>query len=293
MKVAVIGGTGFLGKAIAQQWSGDDLLLAGSREVDVRDSEQVRVFLRRHQPDWVVLAAAVSNVDRCEREPELADAVNHRGAAHVARACADSGTRLMFLSTDYVFSGSTRKPYAPEDPPGPLSAYARSKVAGERAVREILSEACIARTSWLFGAEGKCFPNALLDSITAGQKKLRAIVDQVGVPNYTGDVARGLRALVHAGATGTVHVTNPGATSWYEFARVLVQAGGHEGVTVEAVTAAELRRPAMRPPYSAMSDDSLRRYGITLRHWRDTLPDYLGRRHAPGSLADAGMREVG
>jgi dTDP-4-dehydrorhamnose reductase len=276
VKVLVIGGTGLLGEGIAAQWREDELVLAGSRDVDIRDRRQVGDFLTRHQPDWVVLAAAYSDVDGCEQQPDKAEQVNHLGAIHVAEACRDRHMRLLFVSTDYVFDGTKRSPYEPDDPTNPVSVYALSKAEAERDVRQVLSSSCIARISWLFGAEKKCFANTLLSWAESGQP-VPAVADQRGVPNYNHDLARALSALVHAGAEGTVHVTNPGEASWYEFACELTQVAG---LDVEVVPARmdDLNRPARRPHYSAMSDASLRAYGIRLRHWRDALPDYLARR---------------
>jgi len=153
MKAAVIGGTGLLGRAIAAAWRGDELVLAGSCDVDIRDPRQVESFLAHHRPDWVVLAAAISEVDTCEQNPELAEEVNHLGAVHVAETCRKQRMRLTLLSTDYVFDGSKRSLYEVDDPVGPLNVYARTKVAAENDVRCILPHSCVARVSWLFGAE--------------------------------------------------------------------------------------------------------------------------------------------
>jgi len=276
VKVAVIGGTGLLGEGIAAQWQEDELVLAGSRDVDIRERQQIENFLTRHRPEWVVLAAAFTDVDGCERAPEKAEAVNHLGAVQVAEACRDRNTRLLLISTDYVFDGGKQSPYDTDDPINPLSVYALSKAQAESAVRRILPSSCIARVSWLFGAEKKCFANTLLSWAENGQP-LRAVVDQRGIPNFNHDTARAVAALVHAGAEGTVHVTNPGEASWYEFACELKRVAGFDA-EIEPVRMDDLHRPAGRPHYSAMSDASLRAYGIHLRHWRDALPDFLAQR---------------
>jgi dTDP-4-dehydrorhamnose reductase len=282
MKVAVIGGTGLLGQGMAAQWREDELVLAGSRDVDVRDRRQVEAFLARHQPEWIVLAAAYSDVDGCERQPDKAEQVNHLGAIHVAEACRTRHIRLLFISTDYVFDGTKQSPYEVDDPTNPISVYAQSKAEAEKDVRRVLPGSCIARVSWLFGAEKKCFANTLLSWAESGQP-LRAVADQRGIPNYNHDLARALAALVHAGGEGTVHVTNPGEASWYEFACELKRIGGLDA-EVEPMKMGDLNRPAPRPHYSAMSDASLRAYGIRLRHWRDALPDYLARRQEVSAL---------
>ena len=276
MKVSVIGGTGLLGQAIASAWRGDELVLAGSRDVDIRDLRQVESFLSAHRPDWVVLAAAISQVDRCEQNPELSEQVNHAGAVHVAEACHKQGARMMFLSTDYVFDGSKRSPYEVDDPVAPLSVYGRTKAAAEKDVRRILPRSCIVRVSWLFGAEKKCFANTVLDWAESGEP-VRVLAGQVSIPNYSHDVARALAALAHAGGEGTVHVTNPTAVSRYDFSRELLRAAGLK-VEVKPAMVEDVKWAAARPRYSALSDASLRRYGIFVRDWRDALPDYLALR---------------
>jgi dTDP-4-dehydrorhamnose reductase len=274
MKVAIIGGTGLLGKAIAQEWTGDALILAGSRDVDVRDPARVAQFIRTHRPEWVLLAAAMADVDGCERDPQQAEAVNHLGAIHVAEACRSAKSRLMYISTDYVFGGtSQRTPLEVDDEVAPNCVYARTKTEAERSVRRILPSACVARVSWLFGAEGRCFANTALEWAESG-RPIRAITDQHGVPNYNHDVGRALMLLVRAGATGIVHVSNPGGTTWYDFTKEMLAVAGIDAV-VEPITAKDLQRPAPRPAYSVLSDSSLRAYGITMRHWREAVPGFL------------------
>jgi dTDP-4-dehydrorhamnose reductase len=290
MKVAVIGGTGLLGRAIAAAWRGDQLVLAGSRDVDVRHPQQVENFLAHHRPDWVVLAAAISQVDTCEQNPELAGQVNHLGAVHVAEACRKQRARMIFLSTDYVFDGSKRSPYEADDPVAPLNVYGRTKVAAEADVRRILPGSCVARVSWLFGADKKCFANTVLGWAESGGP-VRALADQVSIPNYSHDVARALAALAHAGAEGTVHVTNRTAVSRYDFSRALLRAAGLD-VKVEPVTVEDVRWTVARPRYSALSDSSLRRYSIRVRDWDDALPDYLALRRQlrPAAAGPEGRR---
>lgn len=276
MKIAVIGGTGLLGRAIAAAWNGDELVLAGSRDLDIRDSRAVGSFFAHYRPDWVVLAAAISHVDVCEQNPELAEGVNHAGAVHVAEACGERGIRMIFISTDYVFDGSKGSPYEVNDPVAPLSVYGRTKAAAEQDVQRILPGSCVARVSWLFGAEKKCFANSVLDRAENGES-VQALTGQVSIPNFSHDMARALAALAHAGAEGTVHVTNAEAVSRYDFSHELLRAAG---LNVEVTPAAvqDMKWVGVRPRYSVLSDASLRRYGIQVRNWHDALPDYLAQR---------------
>lgn len=276
MKVAVIGGTGLVGKAFGEVWHGDELVLAGSRQVDIRHPQQVDRFVAEHLPDWVVLAAAMTGVDACELDPGAADAINHRGAVHVAESCRAHGARLLFMSTDYVFDGTKSTPYEVDDPLCPVSVYGRSKAAAETALPSILPEVCIARTSWVFG-DGPGFPRLILEKADKGDE-IRALTDQLGCPNYSLYVAAVIARLAHASAKGIVHVTCSAPCTWYEFAQELLCVAERVGATVVPASMRELKRPAPRPSYSVLSDASLRKYAIELPSWRQALPEFV-RRH--------------
>ena len=189
MRVTIIGGTGLLGKALTREWTGDEVTSLGSRDVDIRSDSQVEDAVRRHRPEWIVLAAAYTDVDGCETNRDLAFDVNFHGAVRVARAVASGGARLLFLSTDYVFDGRKTTPYEINDPLAPQSVYGESKARAETGIREVLPDACILRTSWLFGMGGKCFPETIL-KLGASRKELEVVVDQRGCPTYTTDLAR-------------------------------------------------------------------------------------------------------
>jgi len=281
MKIAVIGCTGLLGRAIRDEWRGDELVMAGSGDVDIRHPEQVEAFLARHSPAWVVLAAAYTDVDGCEINPEFSDAVNHRGAVHVALVCRQHGIKLLFVSTDYVFDGTKTTPYETDDAVCPLSVYGRSKAEAEEDIRKTLPEACIARTSWLFG-ESRGFPQTILRWAEAGNE-VRAFIDQRGCPNYSHDVAIAIGSLIRVGALGTVHVTNDQACSWFECALELLQLAGLPDVVVRPTIMDEVKRPAPRPRYSVLSSASLHAVGIHMRDWKLALQDFLWRRNTAGS----------
>lgn len=277
MRVLLIGATGLLGTVLQEEWEGDSVIGVGSRDADIRDETQVRLLFERNRPEWTVLAAAYADVDGCERDPQRAHDVNCTGAMNVARAARDARSKLLFVSTDYVFDGSKGTPYEPEDPVCPINVYGRSKADAEKGLREILPECCILRTSWLFGAAGKSFPNTIL-ALKQTQKKLRVVADQIGRPTYNRDLARVIIRLVRAGVRGILHAANDGACSWFDFACGILRAAGLSNVTVEAVHTEDVPCPARRPNYSVLSTTNLERYGLRMRGWQDTLPDYFADR---------------
>src|SRR5437667_2114367 len=166
MRVTIFGATGMLGKALMRQWTGDDVTGVGSAQADIRITEQVERVIERTKPEWSVVAAAYTDVDGCEVNPTLASSVNTQGAVNVAKAAARLGSKLLFVSTDYVFDGRKTIPYEISDQRNPINAYGRTKADAEEKILGILPECCIVRTSWLFGPGGKCFPDTILKLAT-------------------------------------------------------------------------------------------------------------------------------
>jgi dTDP-4-dehydrorhamnose reductase len=273
MRITIFGASGLLGKALMREWSGDEITGLGAPDADVRDADQVENAVQRSRPDWIVLAAAYTDVDGCETHRDLAFAVNCHGAVNVARAAKEQGARLLFLSTDYVFDGTKSAPYATGDPRSPRSVYGESKAEAEVQLLQVLPECCIVRTSWLFGAGGKCFPDTIL-KLAASRPQLEVVGDQRGSPTYTIDLARAVIQLCRRQASGIVHVTNRGNCSWYEFAREIVACAGL-GTLVRETTSDKFVRPAKRPQYSVLSPESLQKRGIEIPTWRDALQRYL------------------
>jgi dTDP-4-dehydrorhamnose reductase len=276
MKALILGATGLLGKALVREWHGDDVLAMGSRDVDVRDATKVREIVGRARPDWIVLAAAYTDVDGCESHRELAFSVNQDGAVNVAEAAQQAGAKLIFLSSDYVFDGKKTSPYEVSDVRNPQSVYGHSKAEAEIKLLEILPHCCIARTSWVFGAGGRCFPDTIL-RLAASRPALDVVNDQRGCPTYTVDLARAIIQLCRKDARGIVHVTNAGDCSWFEFAQEIVTGSGL-ATQVRPVSSQQMARPAPRPAYSVLSATSLRRYGIEMPGWKDALGRYLQER---------------
>jgi dTDP-4-dehydrorhamnose reductase len=276
MKATVLGASGLLGKALMREWTRDEVVGLSSRDVDIRDADQVQRMLEKGRPDWIVLAAAYTNVDDCESHPDLALAVNRDGAVNVAQAAKRSGAKLLFISSDYVFDGKKTSPYEAGDARNPQSVYGRSKAEAEVRLLTVLPECCIARTSWLFGAGGKCFPDTIL-KLAASRPAMDVVDDQRGCPTYSVDLSRAIIGLCRNHASGIVHVTNAGECSWFEFAREILKG---EGLTTEVrpVSSQQMARPAPRPAYSVLSPKSLQQYGITVPTWQDALLRYLQER---------------
>ncbi len=279
MRVTLFGASGLLGHDLVPALSGEQLTAFSVEDADLRDHGRIRGLVRDSHPEWILLLAAYTDVDGCESNRELAFAVNCEGAANVAEAAREAGSRLLFVSTDYVFDGSKGSPYQTTDPRNPASVYGESKARAEERLIEILPDVCIARTAWLFGHGGKCFPATIL-KLAAPRPEIYAVPeisvvnDQRGSPSYTCDLASALVQLCRASARGIVHVTNFGDCTWYEFAVEIVRASGLPA-RVKPVTTVEFPRPARRPAYSVLAPDSLHAYNIHMPDWQDGLRRYL------------------
>ncbi len=296
MRVTLFGASGLLGQDLVRELKDRELnreqsqLTAFSVEdADLRNHARVRGLVRDSRPEWILLLAAYTDVDGCESNRDLAFAVNCDGAVNVAEAAREAGSRLLFVSTDYVFDGSKRSPYQTGDARNPTSVYGESKARAEERLLEILPEVCIARTSWLFGHGGKCFPATILKLASTRPEisavpEISVVNDQRGSPTFTCDLASAIVRLCRVSARGIVHVTNSGNCTWYEFATEIVRMSGLPTV-VKPVTTAEFPRPARRPAYSVLSPDSLHAYNIHMPDWQDALRRYLGPSPVAASVA--------
>ena len=275
MRVTLFGASGLLGHDLVQELSRqhEPLTALSSKDADLRDRAGVRNVIRDSRPEWILLSAAYTDVDGCESNRDRAFAVNCEGAVNVAEAAREAGSRLLFLSTDYVFDGAKRSPYQITDPRNPTSVYGESKARAEERLLEILPEVCIVRTSWLFGRAGKCFPATIL-KLASTHPEISVVNDQRGSPTFTRDLASALVELCRADASGIVHLTNSGNCTWYEFATEILRASSLPTI-VKPVTTAEFPRPARRPAYSVLAPDSLHAYNIHMPDWQDALRRYL------------------
>ena len=259
-----------------REWSADAVTGLTSRDADIRDAKHVQRVVQDTRPDWIVLSAAYTDVDGCESNTELAFSVNRDGAVNVANAAKMFGARFAFLSSDYVFDGKKTTPYEIDDVRNPQSVYGRTKAEAEIKLLDLMPDCCIARTSWLFGAGGKCFPDTIL-KLAASRPALDVVDDQRGCPTYTTDLARAIIQLCRKNASGIVHVTNAGDCTWFEFAQEIVRNAGLS-TAVRPVSSQQMARPAPRPAYSVLSAVSLRALGIEIPSWPDALRRYIKER---------------
>jgi dTDP-4-dehydrorhamnose reductase len=251
MRILVTGAAGLLGREIVARGvaRGHDVAGLSHAELDVVDGAQVDAAVTRHRPDVVVHCAAYTAVDRAESEPERATAVNRDGTRNVARAAAGIGAALLCVSTDYVFDGRKRTPYAPADPVGPLSVYGLTKLEGERAAVEALPTALVVRTSWLYGHQSGFVP-AILRVAQKGEP-LRVVDDQRGRPTWAPHAAAAMLDLLERGAEGVWHVAGGGECTWLELAREALRLQGLD-VAVEAVSTRDYGAAAARPAFSVL-----------------------------------------
>ena len=249
--ILITGGSGMLAQAVlrALQARGKSAVALERAALDVTDEASVQEAFRVHRPALLLNCAAHTKVDLCEEQRELADAINGRAVGILARAAREHGTTLVHYSTDFVFDGSGTRPYRPDDPVRPLSAYGRSKLLGEQQLREHAPDRwLILRTAWLYGQGGPCFPRTMVTLARQG-KPLKVVSDQVGCPTLTDDLAAATLDLLDAGATGVWHATNSGQTSWFDFTRAILE----EFCADHRPLADHLRRvvqdpPQLRPP---------------------------------------------
>jgi dTDP-4-dehydrorhamnose reductase len=272
MRVLVTGAGGQLGRELLDAFQPHTVLGAAHKELDVADRDAVMQACTTFRPDAVVHAGAWTDVDGCQTDPDRAWAVNALGTRHVAEAARLVGARVCYVSTDYVFDGTSDRPYTEWDEPNPLSVYGRSKLGGER---ELGADATIVRTSWLCGRHG---PNMVRTVLRlAGETeagRLAFVDDQHGCPTVAADLAGAVRALVVARRPGVFHVTNQGATTWFGLARAVLEMAGLDPERVEPVSTDAIRppRPAPRPCYSVLDNTALRLGGLPLlADWHEPI----------------------
>ncbi len=247
---------------------------------DLTDAEAVRRAIAQAAPEIVIHAAAFTDVDGAEREPERAHAVNAAGSRYLAEGVRDAGAHLIAVGTDFVFAGDGDAPYAEDATPRPLSVYGASKLAGERAILETDPAFAVARTAWLYGGAGKHFPRTVL-GVVRDRGGIAVVADEIGSPTFAGDLALALVDLARYQGSGIFHLVNEGRVSRFDFAQAVAAAGGLDPSLVTATTTAEFLAkyplPARRPADSTLVNTRARALGIALRPWREAVEVYLPR----------------
>jgi dTDP-4-dehydrorhamnose reductase len=278
MKVLVTGAAGMLGRDVmlAAGNAGHDVVGFGHAELDITDPAAIGAKLEAERPDVVINCAAWTDVDGAEEAEEAAMAVNGSGAGNIAAAARAVGASVVYVSSDYVFNGAKGAPYVESDQPAPLSAYGRTKLAGEEATAAANPRHFIVRSSWLFGIGGRNFVETMLQLATDHGEVL-VVRDQVGSPTYTWHLASGIVRLVEGLEHGIHHMAAAGSCSWYDFAREIFEQAKIECKVLSGTTEM-LGRPAPRPPFSALV--SQREHAIALPAWQDGLSGYLAQREA-------------
>jgi dTDP-4-dehydrorhamnose reductase len=281
VKILVAGRSGQLARElVSRRWPHAMQCVAlGRPDLDIRDEASVEAALGAQAPDLLVNAAAYTAVDRAESEADAAFALNASGARNLARAASRHGIPLIHVSTDYVFGGEGRRPWREDDGTAPQGVYARSKLAGEDAVREATARHVILRTSWLFAAHGHNFVHTML-RLAKSQAEVSVVGDQWGCPTPAGDLARVVEAIAsRPGPFGTYHYCGRGAVTWHGFAAEIFARAAPMLANVpklRKISTAEFAAPAPRPAYSVLDTDKIRRdYGIAQRSWGEGLDGVL------------------
>ena len=276
----IFGSKGMLARALAAELRalGADFFGYDLPECDLTRPADVAAVFQKHQPKLVFNCAAFTKVDRCEQKVEIANLVNGYSVGTLAEMAKAHGSKLIHISTDFVFDGKGTRPYQPSDTPAPISAYGRSKLLGETLLQEVNPAGfAIIRTAWLYGVGGASFPRTMVE-VARQNKPLRVVSDQVGCPTYTADLAKVMVAISHSNAAGIFHCTNSEPTNWYEFARETLAQFEVDG-DLQPINSDEYQkmRPsaAPRPSYSVLDCAALEAaLGRKMRPWKEALGDF-------------------
>jgi len=276
MRVVVTGAVGQLGQDVVLELARKNHEAFGTdrEKLDITNEADVFAFISEVKPDAILHCAAYTNVDAAEENEELAYQINAAGTEYLAKVAQQIGAKMIYVSTDYVFDGTSAEPYEVDQQTKPLGAYGRTKLAGEELLQKNLKEFFIIRTAWVFGIHGHNFVKTM---IRLGEERgeVGVVHDQVGSPTYTVDLGRFMVELMETDKYGIYHATNSGVCSWYEFAVEIYKQAGMN-VTVNPLTSDQFPRPAARPQYSVLSKKKIEEKGLTpLRDWKEALAAYL------------------
>lgn len=271
MRVLITGAGGQVGRALQSVLQDHDVLALSHAQLDVTDRAAVMAHAA-WRPDAIVHAAAMTDVDACEEQPERAYRVNALGTQNAVLLTQVTDAALCYISTDYVYDGKKGEPYWEWDRPGPLNVYGASKLAGEWFVRHLLTRFYIVRTAWLYGPGGNNFPRKVID-LAASRPSLDMVTTEAGHPTYAPHLAQALTQLLTSGAFGLYHIVNEGCATRYELARAVLDGAGRENYPLEPID--HYPRPAQVPARVELYTGTARAVDISLPHWRDGVEAWL------------------
>jgi dTDP-4-dehydrorhamnose reductase len=273
MRIVITGALGQLGKALQEALAGADLILVDVPDWDITDPGSVS-RMADLKPAVVIHCAAMTDVDGCARNPDLAYHVNAFGTQNVALACQRAGAALVHISTNEVFDGAATEPYREFDPPRPINPYGASKLAAEQIAARLVTKLYIVRNSWLFAPGSNNFVNKMV-TLADQHGRLRVVSDEVANPTYAPDLADAIARLVQTEHYGNYHLVNEGYCSRHEFAVEILRQSGRDSVPVSPITSDQFRRASTPPPFAPLRNNVGAALGITLRPWQEALADYF------------------
>lgn len=280
-RILITGANGQLGNALRLELAGDpniDAVYTDVEDLDITNAEAVENFLRDNAIEMMVNCAAYTAVDRAESDELRAAAINTEAVGIIGQAAGRLGIRVIHISTDYVFSGESYRPYEEKDEPFPQSIYGRTKLEGEGLLTSFCKDAVIIRTAWLYSEFGNNFVKTML-RLAGEREELGVVSDQIGTPTYTGDLAAAIHAVIRSDEwkPGIYHFTDEGVASWYDFAKSIFEIAGKD-IRVKPLLTSEYTTAARRPMYSVLSKNKIKRtYNIEIPYWRESLEKCIGR----------------
>lgn len=274
MRIVITGHKGQLGRTLQSALAGEELFGVDLPEHDITNPATIVDTIAAFQPDVVIHSAAMTHVDGCEKDPEMAFRINALGTQNVVLACERCSAAMVHISTNEVFDGRLGRPYYEWDTPSPLSVYAQSKAAGEFYVRALLTRFYIVRIAWLYARGGKNFVTKIIDAADK-YGELRVVTDEVSTPTYALDLAAAIARLIHTGHYGVYHFTNSGICSRYEWACKILELAGRGHVPVQPITTHQWPRDASPPLFAPIANLAGAALGITLRPWQEALHEYF------------------
>lgn len=269
MKICILGGTGQLGRELNATLFNHELYSFTKQELDITNAYKSYEILSRINPDFIINTAAYSDVESCENKKELAFKINTIGSSNISKICEIINSKLVYISTDYVFDGKKGSSYNETDSPNPINVYGYTKYKGEIEVRANMDKYFIVRTSWIYGTRGTNFINTIL-SLSSENTILKVVNDQIGCPTYTVDLSIAIKELIENGEYGIYHFVNEGSCSWYDLA-IEICKNKNIDAKVLPVSSNEINKKALRPENSSLKNNS----SIKIRPWTEALKEYL------------------